>query len=102
MNDRIYQNSGPERLDVTLPPDAPVFRIADLADSDVADLESIVRDLAIAEPLVYDNDDFYAGNVCGACDARDYQAGRIRHEVSCLWRRACEWVASHPTDGDPA
>jgi hypothetical protein len=72
-------------------------RAGDLAAERDA-LFAIAQALADTEPLVYDNDDFYPGEVCGLCDARDRNRdGTIAHTDTCLHVRARAFLASRET-----
>lgn len=60
-------------------------------------LESIVRALAAADPNVDLDSDYH---VCAFCHA-GVPVRPEHHEPTCVWRRAVEYVANHPTDGVP-
>jgi hypothetical protein len=74
-------------------PDAPDLRTA------AAELEAIVRDLALSDPLSTKGEPIHGyWNVCELCGrSNDVDGVPIDHRDSCPWHRAREWMKRKPT-----
>jgi hypothetical protein len=63
--------------------------------------EGILHDLSVEDPI-WDHDDIVGCNHCSnEFNHRQHGQHPDAHRPWCVWRRAREWVAAHPTEAAP-
>jgi hypothetical protein len=77
--DRAQHHADMERIDA-----------GDLAGTDTVTVFAVLRDIADAEPLIYQGD--ISGVTCVLCDAVAPGAEPVPHLISCPWARAVRIV----------
>lgn len=93
-DDKPWWWASPEK---TFGDGSPASLLAEAADR-LAELESIVRDLAKLSPTSLQGEPTLHGewNECELCGERNDTEGQdIDHRPGCPWRRAKEWVDGH-------
>jgi hypothetical protein len=56
--------------------------------------EEIVRALAVIDPITYEDGVPYC-RLCDGPEQLDVFGGGLRHEPTCVWRVAVDWVSTH-------